>query len=144
MTKVKSTDGTASYSRTDGCQWTRATRGFAPAVAWDNCPSSGKASVELASGVIWPLKVGNKFKYKIKGVSSFFGSTWHGKRDCEVTKSVRIKTVSGIHDTFKVECQERWGTRTWWLSPDVGTAVAYQQKTSRNGLVLQEMTKIVE
>ena len=59
-------------------------------------------------------------------------------------KAVKIKTVSGIHDTFKVICEERWGTRTWWLSPTVGTAVAYEQETRRNGYLRQEMTKIVK
>jgi len=55
--------------------------------------------------------------------------------------SLRIRTVSGEYDVHKVHCKERWGTRTWWLSPQVGTAVAYRQVTKREEL-LQEMTRI--
>jgi len=143
MRKIHGTKTMASYTRSDGCRWTRPVLGFAPASVWANCPSSGKAKVEFAGGDIWPLKVGNHFTYKTSGTSSLFGTSWNNKRDCKVKYSVKIRTVSGEHDTFKVVCEERWGTRTWWLSPKVGTAVAYQQKTFRGGLVLQEMTKII-
>jgi len=64
-----------------------------------------------------------------------------------VTDIVKIDIVSGVYDTFKVVCKERWGTRTWWLAPSVGTAVAYlayQQTTRQKGVVRQEMQKIVQ
>jgi hypothetical protein len=143
MRKVAATESTASYSRSDGCQWTRDTRGFAPATVWSDCPSSGKAKVDFADGDIWPLKVGNKFSYHMQGSSSFLSFKWSGKRNCEVSYSVRVRTVSGEFDSFKVVCHERWGTRSWWLSPEVGTAVAYQQETSRDDKILQEMTRIL-
>jgi len=142
MRKVSGTDTTATYYRTDGCVWTRPVRGFAPAYSWSNCPSSGKSKVEFKGGDIWPLRVGNKFTYKLTGSSSILGS-WNGERACEVKYMVRIKIVSGQYDTFKVVCEERWGTRSWWLAPEVGTAVAYRQKTFLDDLVLEEMTKIV-
>ena len=142
MRKIGGTDASANYIRTDGCEWTRPVRGFAPAFLWANCPSTGKSNVEFIGGNIWPLSTGNKFTYQVKGTSSLFGS-WTSKRACEVKYMVRIKIVSGQYDTFKVVCEERWGTRSWWLAPEIGTAVAYRQKTFRDGLVLQEMTKIV-
>jgi hypothetical protein len=142
MRKIGSTETTASYSRTDGCKWTRHIRGFAPALIWSDCPSSGKAEVEFISGDIWPVKVGNKFSDQMQGTSSFLSFKWSGKRNCEITYSVRVKTVAGEFDSFKLVCHERWATRTWWLSPEVGTAVAYQQETN-DKLILQEMTKIV-
>ena len=80
----------------------------------------------------------------MKGNSSLIARAWSSKRSCEVVGAVKVKIVSGTYDTFKVICKERWGTRTWWLSPEVGTAVAYEQKTRRNGLIRQEMTKIVK
>ncbi len=144
MRKIGGTASTASYSRTDGCKWTRAIRGFAPALVWSDCPSSGNAEVEFNGGDIWPIKVGNKFSYRMQGSSSFIGFKWSGERNCEITYSVRVKTVAGEFDSFKLVCQERWGTRTWWLSPEVGTAVAYQQETGKDELILQEMTKIVK
>jgi len=143
MRKIAGDNTQATYTRTDGCQWTRSTRGFAPATTWSNCPSSGSSSVEVLSDSLWPLKVGNRIDYSIKGTSSLLGSVWRSKRSCEVTKAVKIKISSGVYDTFKVECKERWGTRTWWLSPSVGTAVVYQQKTRRGKLVRQELQKII-
>lgn len=143
MRKVAGDQQQASYTRTDGCEWTRSTAGFAPATEWKHCPSSGAASVELIEDNIWPLKVGNTFDYTVKGKSSLLPSVWRSKRACKVVGQLAISIHSGTYDTFKVVCTERWGTRTWWLSPVVGTAVAYQQKTKRGEVIIQEMTKIV-
>ena len=55
----KSGNELASYTRTDGCQWTRMVRGFAPAGQWSKCPSTGSSTVTFEEGDIWPLKVGN-------------------------------------------------------------------------------------
>ncbi len=142
MRKVGGDDEVASYIRSDGCEWTRTTRGFAPATVWSTCPSTGKSTVKVLSDSLWPLKVGNTITYQVNGNSSLIGRAWSSKRSCEVVGAVKIKTVAGIYDTFKVICKERWGTRTWWLAPSVGTAVAYQQKTRRDGFVQQEMTEI--
>lgn len=143
MVKVSGDDKTASYSRSDGCQWTRATSGFAPATQWSGCPSNGTSSVEILADSLWPLKIGNRIEYQVRGTSSLIGRAWGSKRGCEVTSTVKIEIPSGVYDTYKVVCKERWGTRTWWLAPSVGTAVAYQQKTKRGGLVRQEMQSIV-
>lgn len=132
----------ASYVRSDGCQWTRQVKGLAPATEWKNCPSSGKASVEYTGGTIWPLRVGNKFSYSVKGQSSLFAKVWGTSRQCTVTSAVRVRIISGEFDTFKVVCKERFGTRTWWLSPAIGTAVAYRHKPKRGAMVLQEYTHI--
>jgi hypothetical protein len=142
MRKVAATATTASYTRTDGCEWTRPILGFAPATVWSRCPSTGKSAIRFLGGNIWPIKVGNKFNYSIKGISSLFGSAWGSERECEVKYSVRVRIVSGEYDTHKLVCEERWGTRSWWLALSVGTAVAYQQKTFQGKLILQEMTRI--
>jgi len=142
MEKVAGDNNVASYIRTDGCEWTRATSGFAPATEWSNCPSTGTSTVDIDTNSLWPLKKGNRIVYTVRGTSSLIGRAWSSKRSCEVTKLVKIEITSGVFDTFKVECKERWGSRTWWLSPTVGTAVAYQQ-TTRRGTIRQEMVKIV-
>ena len=142
MEKVAGDETTASYERTDGCKWTRPVKGFAPASTWSDCPSTGKADVSFSEGVIWPLTVGAKFIWSIRGTSNLFSRAWKSKRTCEVLPSLRIRTVTGEHDVHKLTCKERWGTRTWWLSPEVGTAIAYRQTTKR-GVILQEMTHII-
>lgn len=141
MEKVDATEQNASYKRTDGCSWIRPVKGFAPAQAWANCPSSGTATVAFVSGDIWPLEVGNVFIWRYRGNSSLIGRGWQTQRQCEVLPSMRIRTVLGEFDVHKVECKERWGTRTWWLSHEAGTAIAYRQVT-RRGTLLQEMTHI--
>lgn len=141
MEKVAASAETASYTRTDGCRWTRPVKGFAPALQWENCPSTGTAKVSFVHGDVWPLEVGKTFTWAYRGNSSLIGRAWKTSRNCQVMPSVRIRTVSGVSDVHKVECKERWGTRTWWLSHEVGTAVAYRQVT-RRGTLLQEMTRI--
>ena len=142
MEKVGGDQKLASYIRSDGCAWTRIAGGFAPAMVWQNCPSTGSAEVTFIDGNIWPIQTGNQFSYQIKGTSSLLSKVWKSKRKCKVAGQVKIKTVAGVFDTFKLNCKERWGLRSWWLAPSVGTAVAYQQETIRGGYVLQEMTHI--
>lgn len=142
MEKIGGGSEIATYNRTDGCRWTRSVRGFAPAFSWNNCPSTGSATVTLQEPDIWPLTVGNTFVWQMEGVSNLLNRKWKSQRSCEVLPSVRVKTVSGVYDTHKVFCKERWGTRTWWLSPEVGTAIAYRQST-RRGTIVQEMTHII-
>lgn len=132
----------ASYVRTDGCEWTRQVKGLAPAIEWKNCPSTGKAKVDFVSGTIWPLMVGNSFSYSVKGQSSLLARAWGTRRKCTVTDTVRVRIVSGDYDTYKVVCNERFGTRTWWFAPKVGTAIAYLHKPSRGEMILQEYTHI--
>ena len=132
----------ASYTRTDGCQWTRMVRGFAPAGQWSKCPSTGSSTVTFEEGDIWPLKVGNSFVYGVRGNSSLFARAWKTKRRCEVTNTERIRIVSGEYDTYKLVCKERFGTRTWWLSPKVGTAVVYEHRPRRGAMIRQEFTRI--
>lgn len=140
--RLTATDGTTdTYARTDGCEWTRPVAGFAPAQWWRGCPSAGTATVTLDDSSIWPLEVGKTFEWTMSGRSNLIKAPWSGYRRCEVLPSVKVKTVLGTYDTHKVHCTERWGTRTWWLSPEVGTAIAYRQVT-RRGTVLQEMTRL--
>lgn len=132
----------ASYIRSDGCEWTRQVRGLAPALEWKNCPSTGKAKVEFNKGTIWPLQPGNSFSYSVKGQSSLLARAWGTSRSCTVTETVRVRIVSGEYNTYKVVCKERFGTRIWWFSPEVGTAIAYQHKPKRGAMILQEYTHI--
>ena len=59
-----------------------------------------------------------------------------------MTNTERIRIVSGEYDTYKLVCKERFGTRTWWLSPKVGTAVVYEHRPRRGAMIRQEFTRI--
>ncbi|MEM7196433.1 MAG: hypothetical protein AAF402_15965 [Pseudomonadota bacterium] len=143
MEKTAQEDGHASYKRSDGCIWTRPDSGFAPAVEWRNCPSSGTADVSFAGDSIWPLQVGNRFAYTGTARSSLSSGARKLRRSCQVTGITGLKTVAGSFTTFKVVCKDRWTTRTWWLSSEVGTAVLYRQETFTGRTSIQEMTKVV-
>ena len=80
--------------------------------------------------------------YGVRGNSSLFARAWKTKRRCEVTNTERIRIVSGEYDTYKLVCKERFGTRTWWLSPKVGTAVVYEHRPRRGAMIRQEFTRI--
>lgn len=143
MRKTEGTSVNASYWRNDGCTWTRNKSGFAPALQWDNCPTSGLSEYKRYGDPIWPLVVGKKFGYKGTAVNSLNNKKKKFNRRCEVTKIVRIKTNAGEFDTFVVVCKDRWVKRSWWLSANVGTAVVYKQRNLLGESLFQEMVRIV-
>ncbi len=143
MRKTGDTASSASYWRSDGCTWTRKKTGFAPAISWSNCPSSGQSTSSFNGDPIWPLKLGSRFRYVGTGSSTLSKRQRKFNRKCRVKKRVKLKTVAGEFDTFKVVCKDRWITRTWWMSPLIGTAVAYKQRNLIGDGYSHEMTRIV-
>ncbi len=134
-----------SYEDTDGCKFTvRGFKTFSPAVKWSGCKSAdGKHFVKFKGGTIWPLKVGNKFKYWASGNNNN-GDSWTLTRKCKVKEQVRVKTISGEYDTYKVICDDKYATRTWWVSPTLNATVLYKNVHIRRGARVQEMTRIVD
>lgn len=124
----------------DGCQYSRF-RGFAPSLKWSGCSGTdGEQEVKPLKGKIWPLAVGNTFKYEYSDFNDN-GYSWVGTRKCTVKAQVRVKTGTGEHDTFKVVCTDEWSTRTWYYSPKLKTAVVYMQDHSRRGTNTYEMVR---
>ena len=71
-----------------GCQYSRI-RGFAPSMKWSGCSGSdGEQEIKPLKGKIWPLAVGNTFKYDYTGVNDG-GYTWNDTRKCTVKAQVR-------------------------------------------------------
>ncbi len=136
-------NGTISWRGGD-CTWTVPDRGFAPSRKWDHCGNpSGTQKARFKGGNIWPLRVGNKFSYSFKGRRTRGGGkSWSGVRECKVKKQVRIETVSGEYDTYKVVCEDRWNTHTWWLSPELKAVVRYRRERLNKPDHTWEMTKI--
>lgn len=124
------TDKTRTWRNAEGCEWSQSrayARPFAPAVAWRNCNgSSGTATIESHSGdPEWPLVVGKRWRYEATG---YTGSGWDAGQECEVAGTVRITTVSGTHDTYKVVCTSKWAKYTRYFSPALGAQVRYQRE----------------
>ena len=88
MEKIGGGSDLATYNRTDGCRWTRSTLGFAPAINWTNCPSTGSATVTLLQPDIWPLTVGKTFVWQMNGVSNLLNRKWKSQRSCGLAKRV--------------------------------------------------------
>ncbi len=134
--------GTISLENHRGCSWTKSDSVFAPSTKWNNCKAANATQkVEVKGSDIWPLKVGNKVQYKFKG-SDDSGQTWSSVRKCKVKKQVRIKTVSGEHDTYKVVCVDKWNTHTYWMSPELKAFVRYEKKHISRGTKVWETTKV--
>lgn len=129
----RSEEGDNYHDSPSGCQFTREFA-FAPEAKWQNCSgTTGKQNVKLI-GNIWPLKRDTKFRFKVKGRNSI-GRTWNVSVKCEVEDEVRIKTVSGEFDTYKLVCRDGWSTRIRYVSPAEESIVMYQNKRKTRGLV---------
>lgn len=143
VTTVSQDSGMVRQRSSDGCQWYMIAWGFAPPAEWNACDSTGSGTQKLTEvdGDVWPLEVGKKMSYSFHG-SNEAGKIWFGTRDCSVEEQVRIKTVSGAHETFKVVCNDPWTTRTWYVSPEVGATVYFvHYPKTKNEATVMEMTK---
>ncbi len=121
-----------------GCTYTTSKDGFAPNYSWENCgddgSSSGSQDVVLDKGSIWPLEVGNKFRFRVTNGRNSQGNSWRGTTKCKVSKAVRVRTSQGEYDTLKVSCSDKWRTRDRYVSPDVNTTVVYRRVRNGRGL----------
>ncbi len=141
---VSQTDTTETWKFGNGCVTTSLKTGFSPGLKWSNCSGAdGTQEVKLVSGTPYPLKIGNAWSYSLSGQNDN-NNSWDGMRDCEVTSAVRIKTVSGEHNTLKVVCIEPWSTRTWYISPALKRSVRYVRNHSRRGVTEWEFVKVVK
>ena len=144
FTLVAKTADRESWQRSDGCSWTKPNTGFAPAVKWSGCASNdGTSVVNLLEGNPWPLQVGKKWTYSLRG-SNVVGYSWDDKRHCEVKGVARIKTKLGEHDTYKVVCTDPWQTRTWYMSPSLKAGVRYIKDHDTRGKTVYEFIRAVE
>lgn len=125
QTLIAQTTETHSWKDNEGCVWSSLREGFAPTLAWSNCVySEGGVQSVVRQGQVWPLEVGRTWTYKFSG-GDLHGNDWSGTRECEVQNTVRIGTVLGEHDTYKVVCTDLWNTRTWYVSPTLQSVVHY-------------------
>lgn len=136
-----------TYSAEDslGCKWASLVHGFAPSSSWENCSgSTGTQTITKVKGSPWPLKAKTKFKYYFRGKNAKEES-WTGQRTCKVKGQVRVKVPAGEYDTFKLVCKDKWNSRTWWISPELGSTVAWKRDSYNNNSrdAMQELTKQV-
>ena len=134
-----------SYGKNDrDCAWSTAGHEFSPSLKWKDCRGwpDGSQKVRKKGGP-WPLEVGKKWSYKIKGKDKS-GESWKTTRKCHATSAVTIKTGLGSSDTFKVVCEDSWRVRVYYISVTDGFLV-YQRDKSKSGgkTVTFERTQLV-
>ena len=120
-------EDTATFEDSDGCVLTRPRDLFADLVEWKNCGSDGKGTVELTKGDAWPLKDGNKWRYKYTGASDT-GRKYKYRTSCRVKKQIRVQVPAGEFDTYHVTCTAGRIKKHFYVSPETGTYVMYARK----------------
>ena len=120
---------TANFRTSYGCTATRPHHEFlAQYLKWENCGSrrsNGRGTIKLIEGKIWPLTVGNKWKYDHEG-STDSGRSWSGQVSCEVTGQVRVSVPAGSFDTYRVACETANTKREYHISPVIKMNVLYK------------------
>ena len=125
-TVVSVNDATVTFEDSDGCTFTRPHEAFAQWFEWTNCPKSGSGTTSLTKGEIWPLKVGQKWRYKYAG-SNKGERKWKGKMSCQVKEEVRVNVPAGEFDTYHVVCKTKRIRRDYYISPEIQTSVMYKR-----------------
>lgn len=118
---------------------------YSPNLTWSNCSpgpwGTGKNVDIRKKGSLWPLKVGNAAHYKFTVINSEGKSNIFGFRSCEVTDTVMAEAASKQYPTYKIQCTEHVGTRTFYYAPAVEATVRMEQNDKKNGLTLVEFVE---
>jgi hypothetical protein len=117
-----------------GCSWT-ADGWFAPAVNYSDCGGFTGSQEIQKTGDIWPLEVGKTESYQVNGKSSDGQETWQTTRNCEVKSAVLVSLEDRQLPTYEVVCTDKWNTRTWYVSPELGQPVKYKRYSNSRGLL---------
>ncbi|MDZ7839722.1 MAG: hypothetical protein U5R46_02705 [Gammaproteobacteria bacterium] len=122
-------DNGLNWKDNRGCTWTQPRFfEFEPVTEWANCAGGvekGRQYIDSAKGAAWPLNDDTEFHYRYRGIGGSYN--WRGTRRCKVDGQVRVSVPIGEYDTYKVVCKTQWDERTWWVSPELGDAVAYKR-----------------
>ncbi len=134
---TKRTESTDEWEDSDGCQFTKLPDiRFSPAIAWKNCGGNDGTATVTPKRDPWPMQIGNKWSFDVDG------GEWRYERTCKVEDAVRVRIALGEYDTFKIVCDDKWNTRTWYYSPGRGEAVHYERFRRTKALKLKyELTE---
>ena len=104
-------------------------------IEWNDCKfGSGTRTISNVSGSLWPLEVGKKITFDVKGKSN--RGTWSLKDTCEVVAQTHLKLPYGEDDVYKISCTDRLHKLTSYFSPKMDTFVKWHFKRTDNGRVL--------
>ena len=112
---------TLSWIKGDGCRFsTFKTSRHAPIPKWKNClGNTGSAKVtRVGKSKLYPLKVGNTAKWKVRGKSSK-GGKWSTVYQCEVRGTGNVTVPAGSFDAYHVVCANDWSVEETYVSPEL-------------------------
>ena len=142
-------DKTIEVSRDNGCSYTFSNDDrYGPNLTWTNCGSgawgSGKAEDIKKEGQLWPFKVGNKVSYKYIAINSKGKKNKKAFRNCEVT-GTELATASGKeYPSYKIECTEHSGDRTYWYAPELETTAYFIRNHKKKGKMVTEFVERIQ
>ena len=115
----------------DGCSWTQMNGMFAPSLEYYDCHQERSVTVEIirTTGSPWPLSEETEFGYEFAGeYDDGFNPQWQSTRYCKVDKQVRVRVPAGEFDTYRLACEDKWNTITYWIAPQLRHRVAFHHR----------------
>lgn len=125
----------------DGCSWVEKDP-FGPSLSWESCGETNGTQEYTKEGDIWPLEVGKTESYAVKGTNGT--DSWQTTRRCEVKSTVMVVLGEKQVPTYEVICTDKWNTRTWYMSPELGQAVKYKRYNNSRGVVANTVAVLEE
>ena len=115
------------YKTSDGYEWTNYTNPMLPSPTFSGADwGTGTQKMTKVEGAMFPLVVGNKMSYTVKGKSSKNTKGWSDNRKCEVKSQERVQVEAGEFDAFKIVCNSEWRQRVYFFAPEVNDIVWYR------------------
>ena len=106
---------------------------FSPSSSYADCGGDTGTQNFTKTGSIWPLEIGKSEVYNVSGTNGT--DSWQTTRRCEVKDAVVVTLGEKQLPSYEVACTDKWSTRTWYVSPELGVAVKYKRYHNQRGLV---------
>jgi hypothetical protein len=139
-------DTTMEISRTTGCVTTFSTEDrYGPNLTWAGCHEGAWGTGHITDlereGKLWPFEIGNKVSYRFKAHNSKGKTNRNAFRECEAAGKEVVQAGGRDYPTYRVECVEHSGTRTYWYAPEVEATVRYERNHKKRGRTTSELVE---
>lgn len=136
-------ENTGKSGRGDGCSWTFSREdAYGPSLSWTNCSpgawGTGSASDIQREGQLWPFKVGNKVRYRFTSQNKKGKTNRKAFRNCEVSGTETITAGGKEYATYRIDCEEHSGTRTFNYAPSAQMTVYAERNHKKRGKTTME------
>lgn len=141
-------ENTGKSDRGDGCSWTFSREdAYGPSLTWKNCSKgawgTGQATDIKRQGQLWPFKVGNKVEYRYVANGLKGKMNPRAYRKCEVSGIETIKAGGTDYATYRIDCEENSGTRTFYYAPEAQMTVYAERNHKSRGKTTMEFLELL-